>query len=233
MSYIDTSDNDTRTPEQVEAVALMIDIENAEIAANDLLGAHALALKNAKEEVFKLYDKVKSINDFIHMTENETPDSYEVDCDTLLGSFCYYHLTTLFEFIKEYLEERCPYLNIDHKTNIAQVCYGNPITINRSDRKAYFVYDHGSSNPIIEKYESWMTDIYILAVIHLHQLKLGEFNDVITLDYYGHYVNHFSVLDHLKDVEGIETFASEISTDDEIEQLETFIKQFEKDHKDE
>lgn len=156
-----------------------------------------------KKSLFELYDSTPIIKEFLNRVENiDKPDSYQ------FNSFDGY-LESVFEptfnvkdfpFIDEYFNENF-IGHYDSKNNQFLVCHGPSITVDwNHDRNSYFVYDRESRKPIIESRRSIeghptiSENAYVAAKIAQYQNKQGVFNDVVVIDYYGHYLKHFDLM---------------------------------------
>ena len=167
--------------------------ENVELLAL----THRHARMETKSKIFEYYKDVAEINKLISDLENVQNGQYEIDN---FGELIY--SIDVPKHIKE-LPEIGDYLNQDfghYYDGKISIGMGGFISINYSrDDRSYFVFDHDSRKPIINErvkreHPTISEDDYLRAKIELYQRKLGEFKDVVIVDYYGGYDKHFEFM---------------------------------------
>lgn len=176
--------------------------------------AEHLHLKQ-KKKLFALYENIKEIQELLAKRENFEDVEYEFDeCGSLVSYLEIPKEVLQLPEVEEFLSQEYGYVKGDRLYQFQ----GDPITVNwNHKRDQYFVYDAGTSKPIIKKREEWMDDLYVEAVIAQYQTKRGIFEDVVMID--GCYLKHVnfttllqrvSSLDDEKEIqEVIETYEQE------------------------
>jgi hypothetical protein len=151
--------------------------------------------ENAKK-AFKILEKMPEVLKVLEDLESMQNGKYSFDeCGELVYTVEVPNEIADLPFINDFLTRDFGFLTgkKHNDLRLGQFC-GPCITIDwNHGRNSYFIYDHETRKPVIEKREEYMTLEYVSAVIELYQNKQGVFNDIVEIDsYYGFYNKHFS-----------------------------------------
>lgn len=184
--------------------------ENVELLHTMDRNARMETEKKYKAKIFAYYKDVPEIvqlaNDLDNCVGGEY--SFDNDGDLIYGIEVKKDIATLPE-IGSFLES---YFGNYKDGTYYQWC-GDFISVNRADPKCYYVYDHGTNKPLLKERPSIdgnqeiTEENYLRAKIELYMRESGQFNDVVEVDYYGSYVQHFDM-----------SFPEEV-TDDELKDI--------------